>query len=354
MDRVVNVIIELAPAAVAVVVAALILVATHRLLERGPAAAEHRLRNQLVMLGLSIVALMVVLFVLPIDATDRGQILSLLGIVISAAVALSATTLLGNIMAGLMLRAVRGYRIGDFIRTGNHFGRVTERGLFHTEIQTEDRELTTFSNMVLVREPVTTVRSSGTIISATVSLGYDVPRTLIEGLLLDAANSCGLEDPFVRILELGDFSVSYRVAGLLREIKTLLTTQSRLRAAVLDHLHEGGVEIVSPSFMNQRQLKPERVFIPEAVVAEPPATASAAAESVVFDKAEEAESIEELRQRYRALCTEHDGLKAEVKAAEKGPDRDLMQERLEALERRCHRLAAYIEKREQSTRNDRA
>ena len=353
MDQVLNAVIDLAPAVAAVVAAAVVLVAVHRLLQRGPAASEHRLRNQLLMLGLSVVALLVVLFVLPIDATDRGQILSLLGIVISAAVALSATTLLGNIMAGLMLRAVRGYRIGDFIRTGGHFGRVSERGLFHTEIQTEDRELTTIPNLFLVREPMTTVRSSGTIISASVSLGYDVPRTRIEELLLAAAGDCGLEDPFVRIDGLGDFSVSYRIAGLLREIKTLLTTQSRLRAAVLDRLHEGGVEIVSPSFMNQRQLDPRRPVIPEPVVAAAAAaTVSAEQESVVFDKAEEAETIEELRQRHRDLCAEYDELKTEVKAAEKGPERDRLQEDLDALEGRCQRLAAYIDKRQQSSQDD--
>ena len=45
---------------------------------------------------------------------------------------------IGNVMAGLMLRAVRNFRTGDFVRVEKHFGRVTERGLLHTEIQTED------------------------------------------------------------------------------------------------------------------------------------------------------------------------------------------------------------------------
>ena len=51
---------------------------------------------------------------------------------------------------------------GDFISAGDQFGRVTERGLFHTEIQTETRDLTTVPNLFLVTHPVTTVRSSGT------------------------------------------------------------------------------------------------------------------------------------------------------------------------------------------------
>jgi len=36
---------------------------------------------------------------------------------------------------------------------GDYFGRVTERGLFHVEIQTEDRDLATLPNMFLVSQP---------------------------------------------------------------------------------------------------------------------------------------------------------------------------------------------------------
>ena len=63
------------------------------------------------------------------------------------------------------LRAVRNFRMGDFIRVAEHFGRVSERGLFHTEIQTENRDLTTLPNLFLVTHPVTTIRTSGTIVS---------------------------------------------------------------------------------------------------------------------------------------------------------------------------------------------
>ncbi|HSN56415.1 MAG TPA: mechanosensitive ion channel domain-containing protein [Candidatus Sulfomarinibacteraceae bacterium] len=119
---------------------------------------------------------------LPIGDHRQGQLLSLFGIVLSAAVALSATNFLGNALAGFMLRSIRHFRIGDFNRCGEHFGRVTERSLLHTEIQTEDRDLTTLPNLFLISNPMTTVRSSGTIVSATVSLGYDIPRKRIETL----------------------------------------------------------------------------------------------------------------------------------------------------------------------------
>jgi small-conductance mechanosensitive channel len=211
--------------------------------------------------------------------------------VLSAAIALSSTTILGNALAGVMLRVIRNFRMGDFIRSGDHFGRVSERGLFHTEIQTEDRDLTTLPNLYLVTHPVKTIRSSGTVISASVSLGYDVPRAVVEELLLESARQAGLKDPFVQIHELGDFSVSYRIAGLLGEVKQILSARSRLRANVMDRLHEGGVEIVSPRFMNIRALGRERVFIPKPAQRAAADGATALPEEVVCMRKDRLEEI---------------------------------------------------------------
>lgn len=205
------------------------------------------MRIQLVMLALSLAGLLAVITVVPVSETLRGHLLSLVGILLSASIALSATTFLGNAMAGVLLRIIGNFKTGDFVRVGEHFGRVSERGLFHTEIQTEDRDLTTLPNLLLVSSPLKVVRSSGTIVSAEVSLGYEIPRDHIEQLLREAAKTAGLEEPFVRIVELGDFSVTYRAAGLLTDVKKVISSGSLLRGAVMDELHGAGIEIVSPT-----------------------------------------------------------------------------------------------------------
>ena len=211
-----------------------------------------------------------------------------------AAIAFSSTTFVGNVMAGLMLKAVRSFRSGDFVRVQDQFGRVSQRGLLSTEIQTEDRDLVTLPNLLLVTNPVKVVRASGTIVSAAVSLGYDVAHDRVDTLLRAAAEDAGLDDPFVLVMELGDFSVVYRVAGLLQEVKQLLTARSRLRRAMLDRLHGDGVEIVSPSFMNQRVLQPDVPIIARSAPASKTADDSTV-EDLAFDKAEEAESLEQLQ-----------------------------------------------------------
>lgn len=258
---------------------------------------ERKFPRQIMLLGLTLVGFVVCVFVLPVSESSRNQLLGLVGIVLSGVIALSSTTIIANLMAGLLLRITKPFRVGDFIRVGDYFGRVSERGLFDTEIQTETRELISLPNSYCINHPVSTILSSGTIISATLSLGYDVDHKRIEELLVEAGLTCGLQEPFVHILELGNFSVTYRVSGLLEEAKRLITAQSSLHGCVLDTLHSQGIEIMSPAFMNQRRLEEgARILPPHSVVDIPPGVATAA-EDIAFDKAEKAERKEQEKQQ---------------------------------------------------------
>jgi small conductance mechanosensitive channel len=291
------------------------------------------LRIQVIMLLLSFVLLVMVIIVAPINDNQKGQILSLLGIVLSAAIALSSTTFVGNIMAGLMMRAVKGFRVGDFIICGEDSGRVSERGLFHIEIQTENRDLITLPNLHLVSNPVKVIRSSGTIMSTTVSLGYDTPRAYIKAALLKAAETAGLVEPYVHVAELGDFSVTYRISGLLTDTKMLISSRSRIRECVLDELHGSGIEIVSPNFMNTRQLDINTKIIPKTVKIRAADTPETTPEDLVFDKAEEAESIDQMRNRFLAMGEEVESLEASLKDADDDQKRSSIQARIETLQR---------------------
>ncbi len=255
---------------------------------------DAQFRFQLIMLALTFSGFLAVIVALPINDALRGQLLSLIGILLSAAIALSSTTFIGNVMAGIMLKVVRNARPGDFITVADLTGRITEMDLLHTEIQTEFRDLVTVPNLYMVTQPLQVVRASGTIITTEVSLGYDVPHSRIETLLCKASAEAGLKDGFVHVRELGDFSVTYRIAGLLEDVQSLISARSALRKCVLDALHGNGIEIVSPNFMNTRSIADGVIFIPKKTAA-PAAVEQPQAEDIVFDKATEAASVEEIR-----------------------------------------------------------
>ncbi|MDA1184141.1 MAG: mechanosensitive ion channel family protein [Acidobacteria bacterium] len=340
------------PTAVAVIVTAVVLAGARRILivnQQPQGLGARAIVRQLGMLLLTVICVVAVILTLPVGDTARGQLLSLLGLVTTAAIALSSTTFIGNAMAGLMLQAVRHIRPGDFIRVGDHFGRVSEQGILHTEIQTEDRDLTTLPNLYLVSNPVTVVRSSGTIISASVSLGYEVPRMKVETLLRQAAERAELGEPFVQILELGDFSVHYRIAGFLPDAKHLITARSRLRMMMLDSLHEGGIEIVSPTYMNQRQMREGQASVPPLESEAPPVSTlpedqGEIPESLMFDKAEKAQSIDQAREQMKLVI---DRIAETSKARDGSTDegrRARLDAQLEILEQQRARFEEQLER----------
>ncbi len=165
-------------------------------------------------------------------------------------------------------------------------------------------------NTYIASQPVNVVRSSGAIISSTTSIGYDVSRKQLKPLLLEAATEAGLEDPFVRILELGDFAVTYQVSGLLRDVGKILTARSSLNGKVLDCLHGAGIEIASPTIMNQRAIAGGQRFLPPAGRMddlEDTSDEEPTADLVAFDKADAAALQEKLKQL-------EEGLKTDIKA----------------------------------------
>tara|TARA_R110002073_G_scaffold3074_1_gene20542 strand:+ start:40406 stop:41458 length:1053 start_codon:yes stop_codon:yes gene_type:complete len=284
--------------------------------------------------------LVVTILALPIGDAAHGQLLGLLGLLVTGAIALSSTTILGNALAGIMLRAIRSFRPGDYLRVGEHVGRVSELGILHTEIQTEDRDLTTLPNLYLVTKPVTVLRS-GTVVSATVSLGYEVSRVQVEKQLIEAAKTAGLVDPFVEVIELGDFSISYRAAGFLTEIKHIITTRSNLRKAVLDSLHGAQIEIVSPTFMNQRPLtKDDRFVPPEVRIRATPI--EQAPESRIFDKADAAEAKEKMQGELLTQQQVIANLQAQIAASGFEAERSQLDEQLHREQKRLETLKALI------------
>ncbi|MFW8592338.1 mechanosensitive ion channel domain-containing protein [Glaciecola sp. 2405UD65-10] len=253
-------------------------------------SAEQRLPRQLTMLAFTIVAIVAVVLSLPVQESSRNQLLALLGVLISGVIAFSSTTIVSNLMAGIVLSLNRPFRTGDYIKCNGFAGRVIEKGLLDTEIQTEQRTLIHVANSQLITAPVEVVRSSGTFISAEISIGYDTHHSLLSKHLEKAAQNAGLSDAFVHVTALGDFSVSYKVVGMLLDTKSMLTTRSKLHVAILDELHNNDIEILSPKFVASRTTDPDKQFIAKAKAKQIKETLTQ--EDIAFDKAEEAEKID--------------------------------------------------------------
>ena len=286
-DQIISTATDYIPTVLTLIVSIVIIYLSNSILNKKASlfGREGLFYRRLIILIMIVIAIITVILSLPINEGFRGQIIALISLVISGIFAFSSGNIFSNLMAGIVLRFTEPFKIGDFIYIGEFFGRVTERGLFDTEVQAENRKLMSIPNSYILSQPVKTVRSSGAIISVEVSLGYDVHHSRIEELLIKAAKRNKLKDPFVHILELGDFTVNYRISGLLEDITGMITARSNLFREVLDVLHDANIEIMSPTVMNQRRIDENALVIPKKPVRKK-TTPKAVAEDIVFDKAE--------------------------------------------------------------------
>jgi len=295
-------------------VGVLILVLLAKISQRMQGSDDSGLIRQLFGWIIGLVFLVGVIAALPISDSVRGQILSLLGVVITAIIALSSTTFVSNAMAGVLLQSTKPFRPGDFIQVNGVFGRVTHRALIHTRIQTETRDFVTLPNMLLVNAPVTVLHRDGTSIQIDVSLGYDVHHREVEGLLKQAAIDVGLDGPYVLIVELLDHAIIYRVSGFVSELRNPIVERSKLRAQVLDTLHEANIEITSPQVVAQRQQPGDTRTMPPHIPLVEAATEDDPQIDKVFDLAEAAGNAELLKQNItdtrEAIATQQKSLKA--------------------------------------------
>jgi hypothetical protein len=209
-------------------------------------------------------------------------------------------------------------------------------------VQTEDRNLVTLPNLSLVTKSVKVFYHTGTIVMAEISLGYDVPRTEVKRLLIEAAEKAELKEPFVYIIKLGDFSISYRLTGLLNEVKHFITARSRLHEEILDVIHNASIEIVSPNFMNTRTVNDTRFIPPKQKPEEPPQEASP--EETVFDKADKAEELEKAKMKLVDIENKIKEAKEKLKASAGEKEREAIEEDIAQLEIYSSSIKIKIEK----------
>lgn len=302
-----------------------------------------------VIIGMS--GMLLVVLLLPVDQQTRENILTVGGLVLSAIVGFSSTTVIKDAAAGITLRFIEPFSKGDYLSTGELFGRVSDMGFFHVELQTERRSLVTLTYTELLNEPFEVVPASGAILDTTVTLRYDIPRDRIEEALKAAAEDSELNDPFVHIEELGRVTVTYKVAGLLEDIDGLLTAQADFRRHVLDSLHEHGIGLLSPSFQGKWDYEDRTSMIPQldagggdGVDASQAGEASSdeqkgavRADEIVFDKALKARKLDDFEDLLTEIDEQLDEEKETLSEASKeqlNQRREMIKERKKKLEER--------------------
>ncbi|WP_148371456.1 mechanosensitive ion channel family protein [Bacteroides bouchesdurhonensis] len=175
-------------------------------------------------------------------------------------VSLGSSTVIGNVMAGMVITYMRPFKLGDRIKLNDTVGDIIEKTPLVTRIRTPKNEVVTVPNSFVMSSHTVnysaSAREYGLIIHSEVSIGYDVPWRQVNQLLIDAAlNTPGVLDdprPFVLETSLSDWYPVYQVNAYIKEADKMAQIYSDLYQNIQDRFNEAGVEIMSPHYMAVR------------------------------------------------------------------------------------------------------
>ena len=175
-------------------------------------------------------------------------------------VSLGSSTVIGNIIAGLVITYMRPFKMGDRIKLNDTTGDIIEKTPLVTRIRTPKNEVVTVPNSFIMSSHTvnysTSAREYGLIIHSEGSIGYDVPWRQVNQILIDAAlNTPGVVDdprPFVLETSLSDWYPVYQINAYIKEAHKMAQIYSDLHQTIQDKFNEAGIEIMSPHYMAVR------------------------------------------------------------------------------------------------------
>lgn len=183
-----------------------------------------------------------------------------ISVFIGLIVSLGSSTVIGNVIAGLVITYMRPFKLGDRIQLNDTTGNVIEKTPLVTRIKTPKNEVVTIPNSFIMSSHTVnysaSAREYGLIIHSEVTIGYDVLWRQVHQLLIEAAlNTPGVIDdprPFVLETSLSDWYPVYQINAYIREADKLAQIYSDLHQNIQDRFNEAGIEIMSPHYMAMR------------------------------------------------------------------------------------------------------
>ena len=196
----------------------------------------------------------------PLLPSSNSEVFQGISVFIGIIISLGSSSIIGNVMAGMVMTYMRPFHVGDFIKYGDTEGFVIEKTMLVTRIRTRKNDVITIPNSNLMTSQTSNytfaAQNYGIVVHTKVTIGYDVRWQEIRQLLLDAAHATkGLRqhpEPFVLVTALDDYYVEYEVNAYTGQYEKLSLIYSELHHNILDSFHSHGVEIMSPHIYAHR------------------------------------------------------------------------------------------------------
>ena len=169
-------------------------------------------------------------------------------------VGFAAKSTMANLISGLSIAIYRPVRIGDMVDIEGEYGTIEDITLRHTIVLTWQHKRLIIPNAKLDEMTLVNYSIIDPRILCTVEMGvsYDTDIDLARRLILEEVQKCphrdphASDEPLVRVISHGDFSISFRVYVWVRDVKDMWLTRYWLYEHVKKRFDREGVEIPFP------------------------------------------------------------------------------------------------------------
>jgi small-conductance mechanosensitive channel len=201
-----------------------------------------------------------VAMVFPLLPGSDSQVFQGVSILVGVIFSLGSSSVVGNLVAGIVITYMRPFKLGDRIKINDIVGFVVEKTPMTTRIRTHKNEFVSLPNQMMMNASITNYNTSiergqpGLILHANVTFGYDTPWQTVESLLLKAAGKTSRLEaeppPFVQQTALGDFYCVYELNVCTKDIQAMIETYSELYRNIQIAFDNAGLSLTAPHFYN--------------------------------------------------------------------------------------------------------
>lgn len=169
--------------------------------------------------------------------------------ILTALIGLSLQDVIGSLFSGLLIQMERPFLIGDWIKTGEHEGQVTEITWRYTVLTTFHRDRILLPNNLVAKERLTNFSRPGRDVRQIIDLPapLSVPPVKVKAALEHALKRCDLvvtePEPTVRLRDIDSSRQLYRLVFSTTRYENLTSARSEVLSAVWYELRKQGIEI---------------------------------------------------------------------------------------------------------------
>jgi len=172
---------------------------------------------------------------------------------------------LGNLFSGLAIQIEKPFRVGHWIRIGDHEGQVQEVTWRATKLLTKSGQFAILPNSLMSKEPILNYSEPTvpTRLEVEVGASYEVPPNDVKRALFEALDSAALvlhqPPPDVVVIDFSSSSITYRVRFWIEDYARDAAALDQVRTNIWYSFKRNGVEIPFPIQVEyRREEKPPR------------------------------------------------------------------------------------------------